>query len=186
MGGEAASAWILRAATDAPFHTSPKSQARDVPYKPKAQAREPLAYLAGASGSYHFQPASLPSARPLPVPTTADPHRGGDWRKGQRRRCGPFPRKKGHQPHACRRRSGIPAMRRRKLKTPALGMPNSAHRICCQAEHSWDRELPPMTAWGGRTVLHCCTRWAMQYGRRGSTRASRGLPPFWSGANVSG
>ncbi len=54
--------------------------------------------------------------------------------------------------------------------------------------HVWHagHDLPPRTVWKGKAILHRCTRWAMQYDRRGSTRASRGLPPFWSGANVSG
>ena len=119
-----------------------------------------------------------------PAPATADSRHGGDWRKGQRRRCGPFLRKKGHQAHACRRHTTFWPKGGGNSKRPLAFLPNSAHRICCQAE-SWDREVLPVTAWESVTILHCCTRRAMQYGQRGSTRASRGLPPFWPGADVS-
>jgi hypothetical protein len=57
----------------------------------------------------------------------------------------------------------------RKRGTPALGRAELAARIGRR----------------GR-ILHVSTRWAMQYGPRGSTRASQGPAPFWSAPTCQG
>lgn len=70
----------------------------------------------------------------------------------------------------------IPLRRRRKRKTPPRLQAELRHRIRCRAEDSWDGQSRLAAV---MPILHCCTRWPVPYGRRGSTRASRGLPPFW-------
>ncbi len=82
---------------------------------------------------------------------------------------------------------GIPAWQGRKRTALAPQHAELRHRICRRTQGHGECESSPIRAWEvGQRILHHCTRWAIQYGRRGSTRASRGQSPFWPGANVSG